>query len=83
MTRLPSIPFTIAILCALGSIAIALSVPHFAKHQKRGDLGVGRTGIPLPDLFSATLEELQGGLVTGSFSSVDLVTVPAPLFRIT
>jgi hypothetical protein len=76
MARLPSFPFAIAILFAFASIAIALSTSHFqTKHQKRAELGVGRTGLPLPDLFSATLEELEAGLSTGSFNSVDLVTV--------
>jgi hypothetical protein len=31
-------------------------------------------------LFTVTLDELQGGLATGAFSSVDLVKVP-PLHR--
>jgi len=75
MARLPSLPFAVAVLFALCSIAIALSTSHFTKYQKRADLGVGRTGLPLPDLFDATLEELEAGLASGSFNSVDLVTV--------
>src|ERR1700685_4008788 len=53
MARLPSLPFAFVILFAFASIAIALSTSHFqTKHQKRAVLGVGRTGLPLPDLFS-------------------------------
>lgn len=82
MARLPSLPFAAAILFAFCSIAIALSTSHFTKYQKRADLGVGRTGLPLPDLFTATLEELEGGLASGSFNSVDLVTVSLHPFHL-
>ena len=46
-----------------------------SKLTKREALGFGRTGEPLPDLFSATLDDLQAGLASGSFKSVDLVAV--------
>ena len=41
--------------------------------EKRSDLGVSMTGMALPDLFNTTIDELQSGLVSGAFNSMDLV----------
>jgi hypothetical protein len=71
MVPVSGLSLVIAALCV--SLAFSTSIP--TKHTKRAELGFGRTGKPLPDLFSATLEELQGGLAIGSFNSVDLVKV--------
>jgi hypothetical protein len=57
---------------------VAAAPSETFKLVKRAELGVGCTGKPLPDLFTATLDELQDGLSTGSFSSVDLVKVLFP-----
>jgi len=68
----PLVSFVIALLCVGLTFSAILPSP---QHVKREELGFGRNGKPLPDLFSATLVELQAGLASGSFSSVDLVTV--------
>lgn len=41
-------------------------------------LGVAICGNALPDLYEASVLELQAGLTAGDFSSVDLVKVPLP-----
>jgi len=69
----PLVSFVIALLCV--GLTFSAILPASPRHVKREELGFGRNGKPLPDLFSATLVELQGGLSSGAFSSVDLVTV--------
>src|SRR3981189_2388397 len=86
MARLSMLSIAITIVSSIilqvNSIAIAEPIPEVRPrhHVKRSELGVGRTGEPLPDLFTVTLDELQGGLATGAFSSVDLVKVTPPPF---
>jgi hypothetical protein len=74
-TMFPSSAFIFAVFLLCLDLALSTAIPHLHRITKREELGVGRTGKPLPDLFSATLEDLVGGLAEGSFTSVDLVTV--------
>lgn len=77
MARLSILSIAITIVLLIIQSCISEPIPELPqqKHVKRSELGVGRTGEPLPDLFTVTLDELQAGLATGAFSSVDLVKV--------
>ena len=46
-----------------------------AAGGKKARLGVGRNGDPLPDLYTATIDDLKDGLMAGAFTSADLVSV--------
>lgn len=66
----------ITVLTVVFSVLLVISsTSQENRLVKREELGVGRTGVPLCDLFSATLDELQAGFAIGSFSCVDLVSV--------
>lgn len=51
----------------------ALVVPKSLVARENYDrLGYGRNGKALPDLFSASIDEIRYGLECGTFTSVDL-----------
>lgn len=55
-------------------IAVSFHVPKLQNHWEAADLLTG-TGKSFPALINVTLEDLQRGLETGLFTSVDLVNV--------
>lgn len=59
----------------LHAFSIFLLIPLV---QSRGSLGA-RGNTPLPDLYEASIAELQDGLQKGLFTSVDLVKVSIPV----
>lgn len=73
-----SIAFTIFLIILQTWISAEPILRVRRRLGKRSELGVGRTGEPLPDLFTVTLDELQAGLATSAFSSADLVQVLPP-----
>lgn len=65
------LPLALILLCAY--LARSFSIPS------RLGFGLGEAGGPtLPDLYEASVPELQAGLDAGHFSSVDLVKVCLP-----
>lgn len=57
------------------SLALLLAPSVLAKKANPAPVGYGRNGDPLPDLFTATIDDLRAGLVSGAFTTVDLVSV--------
>lgn len=64
--RLPFYFFCLAILCI-----VVFALHSIAPHIERGRRNRGH----LPDLYDATISDLQTGLSAGHFTSVDLVAV--------
>ena len=65
----------IQLLAVLAFLCRFVNLDNLARLSKCAELGVGRSGKPLSNLFFATSEEFQYGLSCGSFNSVDLVSV--------
>lgn len=67
---LPSL-LSISTLCVSAS-ALVVPAKSLVARENWDRLGYGRGGQGLPDLYSASIDDIRKGLESGAFTSVDL-----------